>query len=253
MSRRNTKVKRVITAIGCAAVLTATLTACGGGQGKTGAGSRTAAKKMSAGTLEKKAVADLRSAASVHVKGRFTDINEDDPTYGSGMGVDLTVVRGKGCEGSLAMGKNGSMKIEAIGAQLWVSPDAAFLRSQNFSATAAAAYQGKWLHTDVGDGRLKLFADLCTLRPVIDPALNDPSGVTESPATGASKARHTVMLIDSHEDATIDISTTPAPRLVDFTSNTDATNTHFAFDHFGAAVTLTPPTSGVISAGTVGI
>jgi hypothetical protein len=94
-----------------------------------------------------RALADGAAAARVRLTSSET-IN------GTPLTSDLTMVRGKGCEGTMGVPGAGSIRVLIIGATAWIKPDSQFwqyYQSTGGSPVAGAQLAGKYLKMQASD------------------------------------------------------------------------------------------------------
>src|SRR5262249_40191649 len=163
-----------------AAALTAALTmglaACGTSGSSSAASSSSASTRvttsasatadpladLSASAIITKAFADTSAASSVHFTGTGTD-------SGQKLSLAITVVRGKGCTGTISESKSGSFQVIYLGKSVWVKPDATFWKNIAASGGSdaklgASLLSGKWLKDSAGDkSGLGSLVSVCSL------------------------------------------------------------------------------------------
>ena len=114
------------------------MAACGGGS--------TTAKSnplsgLSAAQIAGKAIADLKTASTVHVAGPIKDSGQTDA-------LNMSLVHGKGCHGTLARQGKGSVLLVVIGSLTWIKPDNLFWKSYGGSELAVLSIlSGKYIKT----------------------------------------------------------------------------------------------------------
>ena len=147
-----------------AVALAAGTGACGSSGGSAGpAGQGTSADPLAglnSRQIAQRAVAGTEAAPSVRVTGSGTD-------SGQPITIDLTLIRGKGCQGTLSTSSMGSVKVVYNGTTVWLLPDAKFYRSQNVPASALSVLNGKYLQVKANGSSLGSLGQLCTLSKLL--------------------------------------------------------------------------------------
>lgn len=163
--------KPAIMAAGVSAMLAGGLAACGAaassspsgaaGSGSAGATAGIPAASsdplagLSANAIATQAVANTQDAASVRITGSDTDPSKP-------LTFSVTLVRGKGCAGTLSDGANGRVAFVMIGDTVWAKPTDNFWKN-NYSGLdpATLAYlSGKYVKDSAGSG-LSSVSTLC--------------------------------------------------------------------------------------------
>ena len=95
---------------------------------------------LSADQIAAKAIANLKTATTVRVTG---DVSGSGQTYD----LDVTLVRGQGCAGTMALKGTGTVKLIAIGKEVWMKPDRQFWDKVGGSNAAAVlqVLSGKYM------------------------------------------------------------------------------------------------------------
>src|ERR1017187_5583679 len=112
---------------------------------------------LSADQIAAKAVADLRTAASVQVVGSLTDSSQR-------IRLNMRLVAGKGCVSRMSFPGKGSFRLVMIGKAVWIKPNDLFWKSfGGANATALQLLSGKYLKTSTGSG-FGALSKLCRTR-----------------------------------------------------------------------------------------
>lgn len=157
-----------------AAALAIGAAACGTSASSTGTKAAAATPKptasrdplanLTADQIATKALADVKAVTSVDVAGKMAD-------SGQTLTFDLTLVSGKGCQGTLTESKTGSFKLIYLGKKVWIMPDQAFYKNNGGRNAGPPVRQvdgskgGNWwhgepghdVHTEQPAGRLQLW------------------------------------------------------------------------------------------------
>ena len=217
--------------------------ACGTGGTASPAANATASAdplaKLSVGQILNRAVRDLRTAKSVHVTGTVVD-------SGQHVGLDMTLVGGRGCTGTMTMRGKGSFRLIMIRKTVWIKPDRKFWKS--FGGNDPAVLQllaGKYLKLSAsGNGNsLGSLSTLCKPSKLA----GGMSGISN--ATTAAKRQHITVAgqpslrfsgKDRHGSGTLEVSDSATPELLRIVSTGSATG-HIEFSRYGQTVPLTAP------------
>jgi len=188
---------------------------------------------LSADDIATQAWADTKAAVSVHVAGSGTD-------SGKPLKFSLTLVKGKGCTGTMTEGTGGSVTIVMIAKTVWIKPDDMFWKANGGNDPATLAIlSGKYIKDAAGTG-LGAMSSLCNL--------SNWAGSSAQPTDMVKGGKETVdgqltlRIKDSGDSAAAFVSDTPKPvvvRVVDPSSNGGT----FDFTDYGAATTLTAPSA----------
>jgi hypothetical protein len=242
-----------------AAILTTALAAataaCGGSAGTADQGSTataTATPTASASPASKasadplagltgqriltRAFADTESAASVRLTGVVGD-------SGQAVTMDLTVVAGKGCDGTLTVAKTGSFRLIYNGTTVWILPDEAFYRSQGTTAAVLAILEGKYLKVSGKGSGLGAMAGLCSLSSLLSGFRSTPA---DYPRGGATKVdgQRAVRISDTGDSAYVDVSDTVNPELLRmYAPGSSGLQLDF---RYAAAPAITGPPAGMV-------
>ena len=192
---------------------------------------------LSATAIITKAFADTSAASSVHFTGRGTD-------SGQKLGFALTVVRGKGCTGTISESKSGSFQVIYLGKSVWVKPDAKFWKtiagSGSNAQLGASLLAGKWLKDSASDtSGLGSLVSVCTLSSLFSQSTPASDHLVKGTPTTLN-GQAVLPIKDVTHDGTAYVTDTANPELVSLTSVGSSSGT-FSFSDFGAPATITPP------------
>lgn len=137
-----------------AAALAVGATACGS------SGSTDPLAGLTSQQIATKATSGSEAAPIVRVSGSGSD-------SGQLLTLDLTLVRGKGCTGSLAEGNLGSLRLIYNGSTVWLMPDAKFYKANGVPATTAALLTGKYLAIKSSTSGLSSVIALCSISKLL--------------------------------------------------------------------------------------
>ena len=206
-----------------------------GGAGPTGtiAGSKAnPLATLSADQIASKAVADLRTATAVHIAGSVTD-------SGQPIGLNLTLVPGKGCDGSMSMQNRGSFLLIMIGTAVWLQPDEKFWKSVGGSDPAVLKIlAGKYLKTSAKGG-LAQMGQLCDPSKLLLGSLKNTTGLVKGKNATIS-GQPALQITDGAKSGFVYVSVSARPQLLRITS-TGSSSAQLDFTAYGTPVTLTAP------------
>lgn len=188
---------------------------------------------MSADDIATQAWANTKAAVSVHVKGSGTD-------SGKPLTFALTLVKGKGCTGTMSEGADGSFQIVMIGKTVWIKPDQAFWKANGGSDPATLSIvSGKYIKDAAGTG-LGAMSTLCNLSNWIGGNGGDQATGMVKGTTVTVNGQPSLQLKDSGDSASAFVSVSARPlvlRIVDPSANGGT----FDFTDYGTVTTVTAP------------
>ena len=181
-----------------------------------------------------KAMANTKAATTVRISGKVS-------ASGQTITLDLTVVHGKGCQGTLAVGKQGSFRLIYNGTTVWMMPDEAFYRGQGASAAVLAILNGKYLKENATGG-LGQMATLCSLSALLGGFSSLPAGFPRG-ATTTDDGQRAIRISDTADSAYLDISDAAKPEVL-LLSDPSSGQIHFSYET--AVVAITPPPASMV-------
>jgi hypothetical protein len=192
--------------------------------------------RLTADQIAKKAVTDLKAAASFHYHGSTKQ-------SGQTLAISMSVTH-KGCTGSIRDGSHGTVAILGIGNTVWLQPNDTFWEYVGLPASDLSAVQGKWLKT-TGTGSNSVsaaFAPLCNANKLVSTLAPQLTGLVKGETIKVSG--HPALQLENSSGAeSIYVSISSKPEILR-TSDNGTIN----FSAYGARVTLTaPPAADVIT------
>jgi hypothetical protein len=229
--------RTVFTALTAAVALGAA--ACGGSPSGQAGGS-TAADPLAnvpAGKILSRAFANFKSASSVQVSGTAAD-------SGQTVALDLTLVKGGACRGTISMSKSGTLALIDTGKQAWIKPDTTFWKSTGAaSAAVLSVVSGKYLALS-GNSGMTEFTSLCTLSGLA----GNVNGTLVKGARSTVDGQPVITLRDPAQKGTAYITDTATPELTRIESTATGNSGELNFTDYGSLVTITaPPASQVLN------
>lgn len=188
---------------------------------------------LSADQIAVKAIANLKTASSVHLTGTAKE-------GGQSYTISLSATP-NGCDGTMTIPHTGSFGLLAIGKSVWIQPSNQFWKSEGVPGSELSRVSGKYIA--VTGSFAKELADLKTLCIPKDFAseFGGPvTGLVEG-GTRSISGQPAVELKDASDSGYMYVSVAAKPEVLRIDLPGTAS---FSFSHYGAHVTLTPPPSG---------
>ena len=185
--------------------------------------------RLTADQIAKKAVTDLKAAASFHYHG-------SGKTSGQTVSISMSVTH-KGCTGWIGAGRHGGFAILAIGKTAWIQPNDKFWEYAGIPASELPAVHGKWLK-DTGTGSNSLsvaLAPFCNANKLVSTLTPQLTGLVKGKTTKIS-GHPALQLRNTSGSESIYVSISSRPEILRISDNGTIT-----FSAYGARVTLTPP------------
>jgi len=187
---------------------------------------------LTADQVATKALADTKAAPSVHLTGTGTD-------SGQSLTLDLTLVHGKGCVGTVSMAKMGSFRLIYDGKTVWALPDAKFYKGAGVTDSGALAIlNGKYLKLKSTDSGLGGLATLCSLNGLVG-AFGTPIGLNMAAPTSV-RGVPAVKLSDAGDTAYLYVTYAAKPELLQLNAPGSSGGV-FDFSYPATVITITPP------------
>jgi hypothetical protein len=187
---------------------------------------------LTADQIAKKAVTDLKAAASFHYHGSGKE-------SGQTISISMSVTH-KGCTGSIGDGSNGGFAIVAVGETVWIQPNNKFWEYVGIPASDLPAVQGKWFET-TGTGSNSVsaaFAPFCSANKLLSTLAPQLTGLVKGKTTKVS-GHPALQLRNSSGHESIYVSISSKPEILRTTYGGTIN-----FSAYGASVTVTPPPAG---------
>jgi hypothetical protein len=229
-------------------VLAAVLFAAGCGGSSSGGGGGTSSQASglateSANAVVRDATKAAQDASSFHMSGTI----HSSSTLGSTpVGVDLSVVRGKGATGSLTVGGS---KVDLI-----VAGNSGYMRASSafwkkFAAKqgggaaasfAASMFGGKWLKFPANNKSFQALTSPTRANSIFK-SLNFSHGKLENQGEKTYKGQSVVAITDTTKGGTLYVAATGTPYPVALTKAGGKTGGVITFDNWNQPVTVTAP------------
>jgi hypothetical protein len=186
---------------------------------------------LSADQIAAKAIANLKTATTVRVTG---DVSGSGQTYD----LDVTLVRGQGCAGTMALKGTGTVKLVAIGKEVWIKPDRQFWEKAGGSNAAAVlqVLSGKYMKVKA-TSQLGSLSGFCGPSQLAGSFGHTPAGLTKG-KTATISGQAPLQIKDTGDSASLFVSETAKPQIVEIAGGSQGTLT---FSDYNSPVKLTAP------------
>jgi hypothetical protein len=186
---------------------------------------------LSADQIAARAIANLKTATTVRVTG---DVSGSGQTYD----LDVTLVRGQGCAGTMALKGTGTVKLIAIGKEVWMKPDRQFWDKVGGSNAAAVlqVLAGKYMKVKA-TSQLGSLSGFCGPSQLAGSFGHTPAGLTKGKRATIS-GQATLQIKDTGDSASLFVSETAKPQIVEIAGGSQGTLT---FSDYNSPVKLTAP------------
>jgi hypothetical protein len=192
--------------------------------------------RLTADQIAKKAVTDLKAAASFHYHGSGKD-------SGQTFSISMSVTH-KGCTGRIGDGSIGGFAILVIGKTVWIQPNDKFWEYVGVPASQLPAVHGKWLKvTGTGSSSVSAaFAPFCNANKLVSALAPQLTGLVKGKTTKIS-GHPALQLRNRSGQESVYVSISSKPEILRISDNGTV-----SFSAYGARVTLTaPPAADVIT------
>lgn len=202
--------------------------------------------------IEKQSDADTMAARYMRVSGTASD-------SGRKAALDLTIVAGVGCRGTISEQGLGSFQLISKGKTVWVRPDATFWKNavgQHPSADQQLGLQmlaGKYLEDKAGTG-LGTLASMCSRSGLLGSNSSHANTPMKKAGTAVIDGQRAVKFTstDAKQPGWAYVSDTAKPELLQLTA-TGSDSGSLSFTYYTTAPAITPPpASEVIDGSTYG-
>lgn len=229
----------------CGAIVAGTA-ACGGkGAATAGAGTASSASSsasaaasasvdpfdgMTGTQIVNAADATLKTVPTLRLQGTMTD-------SGQQMRMDLTIVRGVGCTGTVGEGSQGTIAMVVLGKTVWLKMDATFLKSMGSNA-ATKTLIGKYVKTKTSGSSLSSVASFCDLDSFAKSVKKETDSYTKGGLSTVNGVQ-VIALTDTSDKSVLSVTTAKPHEVVRATGT--ATEPGLMNMEYSAGVKITPP------------
>jgi hypothetical protein len=255
MSKRMTKlapkgsvsIRRTASAVAVVAVAAVAVSACGsssggststggsGGSGGSGGAASNGITSKSADQILSTAITAAEAAKSVHVSGAIK-------SGGQSVGLDLSIVQGKGASGTISEG-SASFKLVDVGGNFYMQPDQAFLLKFAHTKAAADLFKGKWLKGSSTDANFASFGELTSIKTLMG-SLTQAHGTLTKGST-STLAGQSVIALNSSKGGTMYVATTGTPYPLQVSKNSGGQSGKVTFSDYNKAFVITAPANSI--------
>jgi hypothetical protein len=181
-----------------------------------------------------KAVGATETAPAVHITGTGDD-------SGKSITIDLTFVRGKGCQGSFSEASLGSLKMVYDGTTVWMLPDASFYKDNGVPSTVAGLLNGKYIKLKGSTSGLGSLTQVCSLSGLLGNLTPDASLTKGVKMT--LNGQSVIRISDTKGTGYAYVSDMAPPELL-MINKTGSSGGQLNFSYTGVATSITPPPAG---------
>ncbi|MFD0329031.1 hypothetical protein ACFQZC_14740 [Streptacidiphilus monticola] len=198
---------------------------------------------MTADQIVKQAETAMAAATSLRVKGAMTDSG----THGT---IDMVMVKGVGCQGTVDLSDEGGMSIVTLGKTIYLKLDSTFLKAMGLGSRASRL-KGKYVKTTDSNKDLAAMASFCDLNTFAHGGTS--SGDTYTKGGLSTVGGQQVLSLKDNSDNSSVLVTVAAPHRVVQINGPTAADGSVTVTYDVAAHITPPPASEVVSAATVGM
>jgi len=214
---------------------------CGGGGGSpststTGSGNGEAAKSGKQVFLD--ATKAANAASSFHMSGQIA-------TGGKNIGVDLSLVKGKGAKGSLTLGGL-PVDLIVLDKNAYMKADAAFWKKYGGKSGSAVAQlvAGRWFKFPTSNPQFGGFAAFANAGSIFNALKTGNTTVTNKGAT-KYKGQDVVDLYGGSSNGDLYVAATGTPYPLALAKTGSSSSGSIVFDQWNKPVTLTAPSGAI--------
>ena len=222
---------------GTLVVVTLALAACGGG-GSTPAGSSNGEASKSAQQVLADAVKAADAASSQHMSGQVS-------THGQQIGIDLSIVKGKGATGSFTF-KGQKIDLVIIGTDAYMKAGAAFYTQFGgpSGSSIGQLLDGKWLKFSTTNAQFGPLTGIASSSTIFDQLNSNHGDLTNKGAT-TYNGQSVVDIFDGAKNRTLYVAATGTPYPVAVVKSGAGAGGTITFDNWNQSVTLTAPSGAI--------
>jgi hypothetical protein len=237
-------IRRTASAAAVAAVAAVAVSACGSSSGGSSSSSSSSSSSAapsngvaakSADQILSTAIAAAEAAKSVHVSGSIKSGKQS-------IGLDLSIVQGKGATGTISEG-SASFKLVESGGSFYMQPDQAFLLKFAHTKAAADLFKGKWLKGSSTDANFASFGELTSIKTLMG-SLTQAHG-TLSKGSTSTLSGQPVIALNSSKGGTMYVATTGKPYPLQVSKNSGGQSGKVTFSDYNKAFPITAPTNSI--------
>ncbi|MDX6481765.1 MAG: hypothetical protein QOG85_2275 [Gaiellaceae bacterium] len=219
-------------------VLVLAAAGCGGGGSSPADTTGNGEASKSAQQVVEDAVAAAKGARSFHMAGQIN-------AGFAQIGLDLTIVKGKGAQGSMTL-RGHKVELVTMGKNAYMKADADFYKAFGGSdgSAAAALIAGKWLKFSTSDPQYGQLTTIADSKGLFD-SLTTGHGKLENKGTMTYKGLSAVDILDTTQGGDLYVSATGTAYPLAIVKSGKGAGGDISFDHWNDSVTLTPPSGAI--------
>ena len=190
------------------------------------------------------AVKAAEAASSLRMAGTIN-------TGGQQIGLDLSIVKGKGATGSMTLGGE-KVDLMVVGTNAYMKADAAFWTRFGGSQGSAIAQlvAGKWFKFSTDNPQFAAFTSFADSKSLFD-SLSSSGGAIANKGATTYKGQSVVNIYGGPTNGTLYVAATGTPYPVAIAKTGSGEGGAITFDNWNESVTLTAP-SGAIDSSQLG-
>jgi hypothetical protein len=189
----------------------------------------------SADQILSSAITAAEGAKSLHVVGAIKN-------GGQSVGLNLTIVAGKGASGTISEG-SASFKLVDTRGSFYMQPDPAFLIKFAHSKAAADLFKGRWLKGSSTDPSFASFGELTSIKTLMG-SLTQAHGTLTKGATSTLQGQ-SVIALKSSKGGTMYVATTGQPYPLQVSKNSGGQSGTVRFTDYNKPFTITAPANSI--------
>jgi hypothetical protein len=230
--------RRTGSAVALAAVAAVAVSACGSsssnsssgsaGSGGSGGSNSNGISSKSANQILSSAVSAAEAAKSLHVAGAVKN-------GGESIGLDLSIVTGKGASGTISEG-SASFKLVQVGGNYYIQPSPAFLLKFTHSQAGVQLFKGKWLRATSSDANFQSFGELTSINGLMG-SLTKSHGTLSKGSTSKLDGQP-VIAVDSSKGGTVYVATTGKPYPLQLSKSTGGQTGKVTFSQYNKSFSI---------------
>jgi hypothetical protein len=221
--------RRTAPAVALVAVAALGVSACGGSSKGNGVTSKSPDQILNT------AVGAGEAAKSLHVDGAIKD-------SGSSVGLNMSIVAGKGASGTVSEG-DASFKLITVGGNFYMQPDQAFLLKFAKSQAAAQLFKGRWLKGSSSDASFASFGELTSIKSLMGSLTQSPGTLTKGKTSTLGGQK--VIALNSSKGGTMYVATTGKPYPLQISKNSGTQTGTVTFSQYNKSFAISPPSSSI--------
>jgi hypothetical protein len=187
--------------------------------------------------LVAKALANTEAASSVRVQGSGVGTGSGSQT----VSFDITLVKNKGCEGTIALSKVQAFKLVEAGGYVWLKPSTAYYASLHLSKAAIALVADKYIKVKTSDKQIGSLAKICTFNGLFS-SIHAPKGTSFVATPTSYGGQSAYDITQAGKPGYAYITNTSTPVLVKL-ADTKSSHGAITFTEYSAMTSITPPSA----------